>query len=319
VAASPRPVRAIYIANLVAQAAIIVTGAVVRLTGSGLGCPTWPECVEGSYTPTARQAQAWHKYVEFGNRLLTFVLVVLAVAAIAAALWDARSRRRAGQPPRRILTLLATIPIVGTFAQALLGGITVLTGLHPASVSAHFLLSMAIVAGMVALVVRSGDPGDRPVVALVPRPVTVLAWVLVGVSGLVVLLGVVVTGSGPHSGDAQSENRFSIDPRTISWLHADVVLLFLGLVIGLIVALALVPAPPSARRRTWLLLGIAVAQGALGYTQYFAGLPVALVIIHVTGATLVWVAVLFIPPALRARGVVTGSNADATALENVAA
>jgi cytochrome c oxidase assembly protein subunit 15 len=134
--------------------------------------------------------------------------------------------------------------------------------------------------------------------------VTVLAWILVGVSGLVVVLGVIVTGSGPHSGDVLSENRFSIDPRTISWLHADVVLLFLGLVVGLIVALALVPAPPAARRRTWLLLGIALAQGALGYTQYLTGLPVALVIIHVTGAALVWVTVLFIPAALRTRGIV---------------
>jgi cytochrome c oxidase assembly protein subunit 15 len=297
-------VRAVFIANLVAQTAIVVTGAVVRLTGSGLGCPTWPQCVEGSYTPTARQAEAWHKYVEFGNRLLTFALVLLAVAAIVAAVLDARARRRASLPPRRAILVLAAVPIVGTFGQAVLGGITVLTGLSPASVSAHFLLSMGLIAAMVALVVRSGDPGDRPRVSLVPRPVTVLAWLLVSVSALVVVLGVIVTGSGPHSGDALSENRFSIDPRTISWLHADVVLLFLGLVVGLIVALALVPAPPAARRRTWLLLGIALAQGALGYTQYLTGLPVALVIIHVTGAALVWVTVLFIPAALRTRGIV---------------
>ena len=299
---SSRTARGIYIANLVGQSAIVVTGAVVRLTGSGLGCPTWPECVEGSYTPTARQAEAWHKYVEFGNRLLTFVLVALAIAAVVAAIWDARNRRRIGQPRRPVLLALASIPILGTVAQAVLGGITVLTGLHPASVSAHFLLTMAIIAGTVALVVRSADPGDRPVVFLVPRPVTVLSWLLVGVSAVVVFLGVIVTGSGPHSGDAGSENRFSIDPRTISWLHADVVLLFVGLVIGLIVALALIPAPPQARRRAWILLGVALAQGVLGYTQYFAGLPVALVTIHATGAALVWVAVLFIPPALRTRG-----------------
>jgi cytochrome c oxidase assembly protein subunit 15 len=299
---SSRTARGIYIANLVGQSAIVVTGAVVRLTGSGLGCPTWPECVEGSYTPTARQAESWHKYVEFGNRLLTFVLVALAIAAVVAAIWDARTRRRAGIARRPVILVLASIPILGTVAQAVLGGITVLTGLHPASVSAHFLLTMAIIAGTVALVVRSGDPGDRPVVFLVPRPVLVLSWLLVGVSALVVFLGVIVTGSGPHSGDANSENRFSIDPRTISWLHADVVLLFLGLVIGLIIALALIPAPPQARRRAWNLLGVALAQGVLGYTQYFAGLPVALVTIHATGAALVWVAVLFIPPALRTRG-----------------
>jgi cytochrome c oxidase assembly protein subunit 15 len=298
-----RPVRRIFIANLVAQTAIVVTGAVVRVTGSGLGCPTWPECVEGSYTPTARQAESWHKYIEFGNRLLTFVLVILAVAAIAAAVWDARARRRTGGPRRPALLVLAGIPMVGTIAQAVLGGITVLTGLHPATVSAHFLLSMAIIAGTVALVVRSGDPGDRPTVSLVPRPVSLLAWLLVAVSGAVVLLGVLVTGSGPHSGDLESENRFSFDPRTISWLHADVVLLFLGLLIGLLVALALVPSPSPARRRAWLLLGISLAQGALGYTQYFTGVPAALVIVHVIGACLVWVTVLFIPPALRTRGV----------------
>lgn len=297
-----RTVRGIFIANLVAQCAIVVTGAIVRLTGSGLGCPTWPECVEGSYTPTARQSQEWHKYVEFGNRLLTFILVVLAIAAIIAALIDARSRRRSGAPRRPVLIVLACIPLIGTFAQAVLGGITVLTGLHPATVSAHFLLSMAIIAGSVSLVVRSGDAGERPLVRLVPPAVTGLAWSLTAVSALVVILGVLVTGSGPHSGDAESENRFSLDPRMISWLHADVVLLFLGLLVGLIVALHVTGAPLRGRRRAWLLLGIAVAQGALGYTQYFTGLPEVLVMIHVLGSTLVWTAALFIPPALRTRG-----------------
>jgi cytochrome c oxidase assembly protein subunit 15 len=298
-------VRGIFIANLVAQTGILVTGAVVRLTGSGLGCPTWPQCVEGSYTPTSRQPEAWHKYIEFGNRLLTFVLVILAIAAIAAAWWDRRQRSRSGRPVRPVIMLLALIPIVGTFAQAILGGITVLTGLHPATVSAHFLLSMLIVAGMVALVVRASDPGDQPVTALVPRLVQRLAWALVAVSAALVLLGVLVTGSGPHSGDARSESRFSFDPRTISWLHADVVLLFLGLSVGLLVVLIVIGAPKPAIRRTWLLLAIASIQGALGYVQYFTGLPGVLVAIHVLGSGLVWITVLFIPAALRQRGVVS--------------
>jgi len=303
-ACSP-PVRGVFIANLVAQVGILVTGAVVRLTGSGLGCPTWPQCVEGSYTPTSRQPEAWHKYIEFGNRMLTFVLVILAIAAVVAAWSDRRTRVRAGRPVRPVIMLLALIPILGTVAQAILGGVTVLTGLHPVTVSAHFLLSMVIVAGVAALVVRSGDPGDQPITALVPRLVSGLAWALVVVSGVVVLLGVLVTGSGPHSGDARSENRFSFDPRTISWLHADVVLLFLGLSIGLLVVLIVIGAPRPAIRRTALLLGIAAVQGALGYVQYFTGLPGVLVAIHVLGSGLVWVTVLFIPPALRLRGVVT--------------
>lgn len=300
---SPRSVRGIYIANLVAQAGIVVTGAIVRITGSGLGCPTWPECVEGSITPTAQQEESWQKFVEFGNRLLTFVLLILAIAAIVAALVDRRRRRRAGLPSRPALTVLAVIPLVGTVAQAILGGITVLTGLHPLIVGAHFLVSMAIIAAVVALVARSGDPGDHPVVWLTPLPVRVLAWALVAASAGVVVLGVLVTSSGPHSGD-DGAIRLGLDPRTVSWLHADVVLLFMGLLIGMLVALALVHAPRIALKRTWLLLGISVVQGVIGYTQYFTGLPELLVMLHVLGAVLVWIAVLFIPPALRTRGVV---------------
>ncbi len=298
-------VRGIFVANLVAQTAILVTGAVVRLTGSGLGCPTWPQCVEGSYVPTGRQPQEWHKYVEFGNRMLTFVLVGLAIASVVAAWWDRRSRARSGRPQRPVIFLLALIPIVGTVAQAVLGGITVLAGLSPVAGSSHFLLSMVIVAGCVALVVRAGDPGDQPITYLVPPLVRGLAWALVAVSAVLVLLGVLTTGSGPHSGDAAAENRFSFDPRTISWIHADVVLLFLGLTIGLLIVLLVIRAPHRAVFHTALLLGIATAQGLLGYVQYFAGLPIVLVTLHVLGSGLVWILVLFIPSTLRERGVVT--------------
>ncbi len=302
---APRAVRGIYIANLVAQAGIVVTGAVVRITESGLGCPTWPECVGGSIAPTSQQSESWHKYIEFGNRLLTFILLILAIAAIVAAILDRRRRIRAQQSPRSALLLLSLVPLLGTLLQAVLGGITVLTGLNPLTVGAHFLVSMAIISGVVALVVRSGDPGDHPVVFLTPRPVRALAWLLVGVTALVVTLGVIVTGTGPHSGD-EAANRLGFDPRTMSWLHADVVLLFLGLLIGLIVALSLVNAPREARRRAWLLLAIALAQGVIGYTQYFTGLPEFLVIIHVLGALGVWITCLFIPAAQRSRGVPAG-------------
>lgn len=298
-----RAVRGIFIANLIAQMGIVVTGAIVRLTGSGLGCPTWPECVEGSYVPTSRQEEAWHKYVEFGNRLLTFVLVVLAIAAIVAAIVDRSRRRRAGVPTRPVIVALALIPIIGTAVQAALGGVTVLTGLHPATVAAHFLVSIAIIAGCTALVVRSGDPGDRPVTLLVRREVRWLTWALIAVSAAVVLVGTIVTGSGPHSGDADAENRFSFDPRTVAWLHADLVLLFLGLLIGLLVALHVTDAPGRARRAAWLLLIVAVAQGIVGYTQYFTGLPVIAVAVHVVGAVVTWVLTLLLLAPQRTRGI----------------
>lgn len=297
------PVRAVFIANLVAQMAIVVTGAIVRLTGSGLGCPTWPECVEGSYTPTARQAESWHKYVEFGNRLLTFVLVVLAVAAIIAALVDRAQRRRAQSAVRPVIVWLAAIPLIGTAAQAILGGVTVLTGLHPITVAAHFLLSMAIIAGCTALVVRATDPGDQPVEILVRREIRILTWCLIAVAAVVVAMGTVVTGSGPHSGDAEAENRFSFDPRMVSWLHADVVLLFIGLLVALLLALHLTDAPAGARRAAWTLFAISLVQGFVGYVQYFTGLPVLAVTVHVTGAVLVWVAALLLLAPQRTRGI----------------
>ena len=299
---APRWLRGIFIANLVAQIAIVVTGGIVRLTGSGLGCPTWPECVEGSYVPTSRQEEAWHKYVEFGNRLLTFVLAALAIAAIVGAFVWWRRQRRGGGPGRGPVLALAAIPIVGTVVQAVLGGITVLTGLSPWAVGAHFLVSIAIIAGCVVLVVRSGEPGDHPVTRLVRPEVRLLGWALVWVTFVVVVLGVVVTGSGPHSGDADTEARFGFDPRTVAWLHADAVLLFLGLTAGFLVALRVTRAPARTMRLTLVLLGVALAQGLIGYAQYFSGLPWVLVAIHMLGACLVWASVVFVALSMRARG-----------------
>ncbi|MGA0209751.1 MAG: COX15/CtaA family protein [Candidatus Nanopelagicales bacterium] len=299
---SPRWVRSVYVANLVVQAGIILTGAVVRITGSGLGCPTWPECVEGSLVPTSGQMESWHKYVEFGNRLLTFVLAIAAIAAVLAALLDRWRRRRGGLPARGVLTLLACVPLIGTVVQAVLGGVTVLTGLNPYTVSAHFLVSIALVAACVALVVRSGERGDRPIRWLVPTPLRYLTWAVVAATFAVVVLGVITTGSGPHSGDIDVQVRFDLDLRTIAWLHADSVLLFMGLTIGLLVASKVAHAPAPLMRRTTILLGIAIIQGIIGYTQWFTDLPELLVAIHVLGAIAVWIAVLFLPPTLRVRG-----------------
>lgn len=297
--------RGIYIANLVAQAAIIVTGATVRLTGSGLGCPTWPQCVDGSYVPVARQEQEWRKYIEFGNRSLTFVLGILAIAALIAAFIDQRSRVSRGGPKRPALLLLAAIPLLGTVAQAILGGITVLTGLNPVTVALHFLVSMALVAGVVALVFRSADAGDGPITLLVRPEIRMLTWVLAAVTTVVVVLGTLVTGSGPHSGDAKAENRFSLDPRTISWIHADVVLLFIGLLAGLLFALYLTRGPRRVIMTTWTLVAISLAQAAIGYLQYFTGLPILLVLLHVTGAVLLWIAILWVLGIERTRSAVS--------------
>jgi heme a synthase len=297
-----RGTRGIFIANLVAQSAIVVTGAIVRVTASGLGCPTWPECTAGSLVPTQDQVESWGKYVEFGNRLLTFVLAALAIAAVVAVIRERRLWKNIGAPMRPMIVILAIVPLVGTIFQAVLGGITVLTGLNPATVSAHFLVSMVIIAACVALVVRAGDSGDTPVYFTVPVIVRGLTWLLVGAVAVVVFLGVLVTGTGPHSGDRGVDARFGFDFRTISWLHADAVLLFLGLLIGLLVSLTIVGTAVRARNLALWLLGVATVQGAVGYTQFFTGLPQVLVIFHVLGAVIVWVLVLFLPGQLRTRG-----------------
>jgi cytochrome c oxidase assembly protein subunit 15 len=298
-----RWMRRVFLANLVAQSAIVVTGVVVRLTGSGLGCPTWPECVEGSYVPTARQEESWHKYVEFGNRLLTFAVGIIAILALVAVIIYTVRRVRSGAPVRRSILLLGIAPLVGTFAQAVLGGITVLTGLHPATVGLHFLVSIALIAAAVALVTRARDADDFPIVFLVRKEVRVYSWALIVVTGLVIILGVITTGSGPHSGDAESELRFPFDPRTVSWLHADVVFLFTGMLIGYLILLRILKAPQRTWRLALALAAITLVQACVGYTQYFSGLPVILVSIHVTLACVLWIAVLFLPSTLRTRGI----------------
>jgi cytochrome c oxidase assembly protein subunit 15 len=285
----------VFLANIVAQAGIVVTGGVVRLTGSGLGCPTWPQCAPGSYVPTAHQAQGYHKYIEFSNRTLTFV-VLLTVAAAMIMAWRQ-------VPRRRPLVLLAAAGVLGVVAQAVLGGITVLTGLNPYTVSAHFLLSMALIAAAVALYERGNEPGDGPATSLVRSEVVWLSRGVLVLAGLVLVLGTVVTGSGPHSGDAVTPARFGLDPRTMSWLHADVVLLFIGTTLTLLVALRLTDGPLAARRRVLVLIAVSLGQGFIGYLQYFTGLPEAIVAVHLLGATLVWISTLRIPFALRQRAV----------------
>jgi cytochrome c oxidase assembly protein subunit 15 len=285
---SAATVRRVLLANLVAQVGIVVTGGLVRLTGSGLGCPSWPECVPGSYVPVVRQPQGFHKYIEFSNRMVTLAVLVAAAAALLVTL---RATPRAERRDRRGRLLLGAVPLLGVVTQAMLGGLTVLTGLNPATVAAHFLLSMVLVAASSLLLLRVGLP--RPPVGHLPRE---LAWLGRGIAvvlAVVLVLGTVVTGSGPHSGDAARPARFGFDPRTVSWVHADAVWLFLGLVVTLVVALRLAGAPTPLKRRAWWLLAATLAQGVIGYTQYFTGLPVPLVSLHLLGASLLVVAVTF--------------------------
>jgi cytochrome c oxidase assembly protein subunit 15 len=271
----------ILLANLVVEVLIVVTGGLVRLTGSGLGCPTWPQCVPGSYTPVPHQAEGWHRYVEFGNRTLTSVVSIAAIATVYAVWrWTAR---------RRDLLVPAVLVLVGVGVQAVLGGITVRTGLNPFTVSAHFLVSMCLVASAAYLVFRAPErAGARELVVhpLVER----LGWATCAAGAVVLALGTVVTGSGPHSGDAHEPARFGLDPRTISWLHADAVMLFVGLVVAVWVASRLTSSS-SAPGRAWAaVFAVTLVQGLVGYTQYFTGLPWGVVLVHMLLATLLVVA-----------------------------
>jgi cytochrome c oxidase assembly protein subunit 15 len=269
-AALPRLLWPLAIANLVANIGIVVTGGAVRLTGSGLGCPTWPRCTDGSYVPHGELGV--HGAIEFGNRMLTFVLAAIAIACWLAAL--VASRRADGH--RRPL-VLATVIALGVPSQALIGGVTVLTDLNPWIVSFHLLVSMAIIGVCVLLL----DELRGPVRTAAPPGVRRLGWAVFAAGWLVLYVGTVVTGSGPHAGDLDSP-RTGLDPLQVSQLHADAVFLFVGLTVGLVLT-----ATGGARRAAVALLVVQLAQGTIGFVQYFTDLPEVLVGFHLFGAALV--------------------------------
>ena len=285
--------RGVLVANLVGQVLIVFTGGIVRLTGSGLGCPTFPECVSGSYLPVVHQPQGFHKYIEFGNRMLTFVLTALAVAALLAV----RRWVRAGNADRRLL-IFGAVPFAGVLAQALIGGISVLTKLNPTVVAIHFLVSMALISGstlllLVALAAPAAgspglEPGSRRPPVLWTRP---LAVALAVVTVPVLALGTVVTGAGPHSGDAHDPNRFNFAIHTVARMHSEAVWLFVILLVALLATLRRGDGPEPAQRRALILLALTLAQGVIGYVQYALGVPAALVAAHMLGASLLVVAV----------------------------
>ncbi|MFD2080038.1 COX15/CtaA family protein [Actinopolymorpha cephalotaxi] len=274
----PRPslgqIRGLAVASVVANLAIVVTGGAVRLTGSGLGCPTWPRCTETSFV--SHPELGLHGAIEFGNRLLTFALAI-----VVGLTWLAAMRYL---PRRRDLRWLSGILLLGIPAQAVMGGITVLTHLNPWVVGAHFMVSPALVAVAVVLARRTREPGG-PMVATVPRPVRGLAYGLFATAVAVLYLGTVVTGSGPHAGDLKAR-RNGLDPAAVSQVHADVVFLLIGLTVGMLAAVWATGAPARARRAALALLLVEVGQGAVGFVQYFTGLPAALVGVHVGGAAL---------------------------------
>ena len=241
-------------ATLVGNIGIVLTGGAVRLTASGLGCPTWPRCTEESFTPHG--ALDAHQAIEFGNRTLTFVLRVL-------AFWLA----------------------LGIPAQAVVGGITVLTDLNPWVVSFHLLVSLAMISLGVLYLRRI----DTVVVGAAERPssrLTPLAWAVYAAGWVGLYLGTIVTGSGPHAGDRRVP-RNGLDPLQISQLHADAVFLFVGLSIGLLMALrASSGAPAGATRAAAVLVAVELTQGLIGFVQYANDLPIVLVELHLLGAAL---------------------------------
>ena len=258
---------------LVFQTGIVLTGAIVRLTGSGMGCPTWPECVEGSYAPVEGQIEGFNAWIEFGNRLLTFAVGLACVLAILAVLIS----------KRKDLRLLVLGQIAGILGQVILGAITVKTHLHPLSVASHFILSIILITGAQSLLTKAKIAYEWK--KLEKNTLHLLARSHVLLTFAVIVAGTIVTGSGPHAGDVAAP-RFDLDIRTMAWLHADLVIALLGLSLAYLIS----PTTPAATKRLLkFFFLVSLLQGAIGYIQYFLGLPELIVLAHILGSTLVWI------------------------------
>ena len=289
-APTPVSMRRLALAGVIADTVIMSTGAAVRLSASGLGCPDWPQCSTADVVASKNAGQTLlNTWIEFGNRLLNFPLVIIA-ALIFIAAWRFRPD---GQLRRDLVWLGAAQPL-GVVAQAVIGGIVVLTKLNPATVSVHFLVSAAVVAAAVALHMRcaaiadtSGVPGTTPI----RRDLRVISGALVAVTCLMLAAGTVVTGTGPLAGDA-GVPRYQLSLEGVTQFHADIGWLLAGLSIALVLVLRLSGAPRRAIRAGWIVLAALGSQGVIGYIQYFTHLPAGLVWVHVTGSVLVWIAVL---------------------------
>ena len=279
---SPRAYQRITLVALVALAFIVVTGAGVRLTGSGLGCPNWPTCDDGRLVAPLE----YHAMVEFVNRTVTGLVSVAVMLAVLGSL--------VRRPRRRDLVWLSLGLVGGVLAQIVLGGLVVLFHLYPPLVMGHFVVSMLLLLDATVLHHRAGLPdGTRSVPAVGPDHL-VLGRLVVAAASVAILLGTVVTGSGPHAGSHDGEliERLPFDVGAVARFHSISVLLFGALVLFLVRSLRVAGAPAEVGRRAEVLLAVLVAQAAVGYAQYFTGVPALLVAVHVLGAVAVWIAVL---------------------------
>ncbi len=311
-APSPTAMRRWALAGVVVSALIILTGAAVRLSQSGLGCPDWPACTAHSIGAAGATGDSLiHRWVEFGNRLVTVAIFVVATGVFIAA-W--RFRPSGGR--RRDLVWLAAVQPAVIVLQAILGGLVVLTKLNPAMVSAHFMASVALIAATVALYVRCQEGAGQPA-PFVPRVVRLAAVGIVGTVALMMTAGTVVTGTGPLAG-ARDVARYHLPLAGVTQLHADIGWLLAGLMVALLLGLRLTAAPRRAVRLGWLLLALIGLQGVVGYTQYFTHLPAGLVWCHVAGSVAIWITALLLPYALRDRGRVTDPLSPAAALAQAA-
>jgi len=285
--------RLLALLGVIGNAGIIGTGGAVRVTESGLGCPTWPKCTGDSLVPTPHpEHPAVNMAIEFGNRMVTFLVLAVGVLVFVAAL-----RLR---PRRRDLVLLAAAQPASVVAQAIIGGIVVLTELHPASVSLHFLVSPALLVFCVALWIRAGE-GDEPPRRLVGPAVRWPAAALAVVTAAVLVAGTVVTGTGPHAGDADAR-RYGFNIEDVARIHGLLAWATVAVTVALLVVCHRVKAPAALRRRTLELFAIELAQGLIGYVQYFTGVPAPLVVLHMIGSALMWIAALRVLFATRDRG-----------------
>ncbi|HEY1322442.1 MAG TPA: COX15/CtaA family protein [Streptosporangiaceae bacterium] len=295
---TPVTMRRAALACVIANVGIVATGAAVRLSASGLGCPSWPECTKSSlFAAHTRGDPMVHTWIEFGNRVLGFAVMATAVVAVVVA-W--RLRTGPGRQRRRDLLLLAALQPVGVLAQAAIGGVVVLTELDPVWVTVHFLISAAVVAAAVILHVRAAE-GTGPARWLVRPELRVLGVATAGVTLAMLAAGTVVTGSGPLAG-ASDVPRYHLPRVAVTMFHADVGWVLGGAVFALALGLRLTGAPPRLTRLGYTLLALIGLQGLLGYVQYFSGLPAGLVWVHESSAMLIWVVVLQLAFAMRDRG-----------------